>query len=159
MQTWTGGNRVFAQGVTPKDIATRDCTEIKKDKEVCRKCYLSGLLRKANNGQYIQLKVDRSNNMTKGTDNFPKTIFETMHLLTNYLPPPRLQCACTIRMARDWPLYKAGAEHCTVQRGTAPTRKSSAGTAANRTTKTVPRGQVAGCGHPEPQYQQLRQGT
>ena len=29
--------------------------------------------------------------MTKGTDNNPKTIFETMRLLTNYVPPPRLQ--------------------------------------------------------------------
>jgi hypothetical protein len=29
--------------------------------------------------------------MTKGTDNYPKTIFETMRLLTDYVPPPRLQ--------------------------------------------------------------------
>jgi hypothetical protein len=33
------------------------------------------------------------NNMTKGTDNFPKTIVDTVHLLTNYMAPPRLQRA------------------------------------------------------------------
>ena len=31
--------------------------------------------------------------MTKGTDNYPKTIVETMRLLTDYVPPPRLQRA------------------------------------------------------------------
>ena len=31
------------------------------------------------------------NDMTKGADNYPKTIVETMHLLANYVPPPRLQ--------------------------------------------------------------------
>ncbi len=51
------------------------------------------LLRGANNSRYFQLKVDLSNDMTKETDNFPKTIVETMHLLTNYVPPPRLQHA------------------------------------------------------------------
>ena len=29
--------------------------------------------------------------MTKGTDNYPKTIVETMRLLSDYVPPPRLQ--------------------------------------------------------------------
>ena len=51
------------------------------------------LLRGADNSRYFQLKVDLSNDMTKGTDNFPKTIVETMRLLTNYVPLPRLQCA------------------------------------------------------------------
>jgi hypothetical protein len=49
------------------------------------------LLRGADNGRYFQLKVDLSNDMTKGTDNYPKTIVETMRLLTDYVPPPRLQ--------------------------------------------------------------------
>jgi hypothetical protein len=51
------------------------------------------LLRRTDNSQYFQLKVDLSNDMTKGTDNYPKTIFETMHLLTDFVPPPRLQRA------------------------------------------------------------------
>ncbi len=36
-------------------------------------------------------KVDLSNNMTKGTDNYSKTMVETMRMLTDYVPPPRLQ--------------------------------------------------------------------
>ncbi len=40
---------------------------------------------------YFQLKVDLSNDMTKGTNNYPKTIVETLHLLSDYVPPPRLQ--------------------------------------------------------------------
>jgi hypothetical protein len=49
------------------------------------------LLRGADNGRYFQLKVDLSNDRMKGTDNYPMTIVETMRLLTNYVPPPRLQ--------------------------------------------------------------------
>ena len=49
------------------------------------------MLRGAENGRYFQLKVDLSNDMTKRTDNYPKTIVKTMHLLTDYVPPPRLQ--------------------------------------------------------------------
>ena len=52
------------------------------------------LLRGAENGRYFQLKGDLSNDMTKRTDNYPKTIVKTMHLLTDYVPPPRLQCMC-----------------------------------------------------------------
>ena len=78
-----------------KDIATVDYADIKKAQEVCRKCYLSCMmLRGANNGQYFQLKIDLLNGMTKGTNNFPKTIVETMRLLTNYVPQPRLQRSC-----------------------------------------------------------------
>ncbi len=55
-------------------------------------CYLSCmLLRGADNCRYFQLKVDLLNGMTKGTNNYPKTIVETMRLLTDYVPPPRLQ--------------------------------------------------------------------
>ncbi len=51
------------------------------------------LLRGADNGRYFWLKVNLSNDMMKGTNNFPKTIVETMRLLTDYVAPPRLQCA------------------------------------------------------------------
>ena len=44
-----------------------------------------------NNSQYFQLKVVLSNNMKKGIDNYPKTIVKTMRLLTDYVPPLRLQ--------------------------------------------------------------------
>ncbi len=69
---------LVAQGMKPQDVDTVNHADIKKAKEVCRECYLSCmLLRGANNSWYYQLKVDPSNNMTKGTDNFPKTMVET----------------------------------------------------------------------------------
>ena len=49
------------------------------------------LLRGANNGRYYQFKVGLSNNTTKGIDNYPKMMGETMRMLTDYVPPPRLQ--------------------------------------------------------------------
>jgi hypothetical protein len=51
------------------------------------------ILRGTDNSRYFQLKVDLSNNMTKGTNNFPKTIVNTVHLLTDYVALPRLQRA------------------------------------------------------------------
>jgi hypothetical protein len=85
---------LVAQRATPQDVETPDCTDIKLAKEVCRGCYLlCMLLRRADNSWYFQLKVDLLNDMTKGTDNFPKTIVETMCLLTGYVPPPRMQHA------------------------------------------------------------------
>jgi hypothetical protein len=77
----------------PEDVATTDRAAIIKAEEVCCKCYLlCMLLRGANNGRYYQFKVNLLNDMTKGTDNYhPKMMVETMHMLTNYVPPPRLQ--------------------------------------------------------------------
>jgi hypothetical protein len=54
------------------------------------------LLRRTDNSRYFQLKVDLSNDMTKGTDNYPKTIVKTIRLLTDYVPPPRLHCMCDL---------------------------------------------------------------
>ena len=79
---------LVAQGMKPKDVDTADHPVIIKAKEVCRECYLScTLLCGTDNSRYYQLKVDLSNDMTKGTDNYPKSI-----LLTDYVPLPRLQC-------------------------------------------------------------------
>ncbi len=81
-----------AQGMKPEDVATADCAAIIKAKEVCRECYLSCmLLRGADNGRYYQFKMDLSNDMTKGTDNYPKIMVETVRMLTDYVPLPRLQ--------------------------------------------------------------------
>ena len=89
----------------------------------------------ADNSRYHQLKVDLSNDMTKGTNNFPKTMVETMRILIDYIPHQGCSAHVT-QMARDWPSYKVRAEHRVVQRRTASTRKWSAGTAAGRTTIT-----------------------
>jgi hypothetical protein len=79
-----------AQGVSYKDIDTADQEEIVKAKAVCRECYLSCMiLCGADNSCYFQLKVDLSYDMTKGTDNFPKTIVDAVCLLTGYVAPPR----------------------------------------------------------------------
>jgi hypothetical protein len=86
---------LIAQGMKPEEVGTADCTEIIKAKEVCSECYLTCmLLRGADNGQYFQLKVDLSNDTTKGTNNYPNTIVETMRLLTDYAPLQRLQRVC-----------------------------------------------------------------
>jgi hypothetical protein len=83
---------LIAQGVRPEDVDLADRAAIIKAEEVCPECYLLCMLhRGADNSQYFQLKVDLSNDMTKGTDNYPKKIAETMRLLTDYVPPPRLQ--------------------------------------------------------------------
>ena len=49
------------------------------------------LLRGFNNGLYYQFKLHLLNDMTKGTDNFLKTMVETIRILADYIPPPRLQ--------------------------------------------------------------------
>jgi hypothetical protein len=83
---------LVAQGVKPQDVDTAGPAEVKKAEAVCRECYLSCmLLCGADNSRYHQLKVDLSNDMTKGTDNFPKTMVETTRILNDYVPPPRLQ--------------------------------------------------------------------
>jgi hypothetical protein len=65
--------QLVAQGVKPKDINTASQDKIKKAKKVCHKCYLSCMiLHRADKSQYFQLKNDFSNNMTKGTGNFPR---------------------------------------------------------------------------------------
>jgi hypothetical protein len=48
-------------------------------------------LRGSDNSHYYQLKTNLSNNMTKGMDNFPKTMVDTMRLISDYTVPPRLQ--------------------------------------------------------------------
>jgi hypothetical protein len=43
----------------------------------------------ANQSRYVKLKDDLANDMTKGVDNFPKTLVEMMRLMTVYKVPPR----------------------------------------------------------------------
>jgi hypothetical protein len=49
------------------------------------------LLLGADQSRYAKLKDDLSNDMTKGVDNFPKTMVEAMRLMTNYKVSPRAQ--------------------------------------------------------------------
>jgi hypothetical protein len=71
---------LIAQGVRPQDVDLADRAAIIKTKEVCRECYYLScmLLRGTDNSRYFQLKVDMSNDTTKGADNYPKTIVVTI---------------------------------------------------------------------------------
>jgi hypothetical protein len=88
------------QGVSAADvdktIANRgpDAAEIKKALVVTHKCYLSCMiLRGSDNSRFYQVKTDLQNDMTKGTNNFTKTVVQTTCLLSNYKVPPRHVCA------------------------------------------------------------------
>ncbi len=80
------------QGVQEADLDAPDADELKKALAVCRKEYLSCMiLRGSDNSQFYQLKTDLANDMTKGQDNFPKSIVETTRLLNDYKVPARQQ--------------------------------------------------------------------
>jgi len=65
---------------------------LKATMTTCQEQYLSVMvLRGSDNSRYYQLKTDLANDMTKGTDNYPKTLVDTMRLITDYKVPPRLQ--------------------------------------------------------------------
>jgi hypothetical protein len=49
----------------------------------------------ADQSRYARLKDDLANDMTKGVDNYPKTLVETMRLMTDYKVPPRAPCVRT----------------------------------------------------------------
>jgi hypothetical protein len=50
------------------------------------------LLWGADQSRYSKLKDHLLKNMTKGVDNFPKTMVETLQLMSNYKAPARAQC-------------------------------------------------------------------
>ncbi len=92
--------QLIKQGVSAADVNKTvanggpDAAEIKKALVVTCKCYLSCMiLRGSDNSRFYQVKTDLQNNMTKGTNNFPKTVVETTRLLSNYEVPPRHVCA------------------------------------------------------------------
>jgi hypothetical protein len=69
-----------------KTVANRgpDAAKIKKVLVVTCECYLSCMiLRGSDNSRFYQVKTNLQNDMTKGTDNFPKTVVQTTCLLSN----------------------------------------------------------------------------
>ncbi len=71
-----------------------DMAKIKKVLVVTHECYLSCMiLQGSDNSRFYQVKTDLQNNVTKGTDNFPKTVVQTTRLLSDYKVPPRHVCA------------------------------------------------------------------
>jgi hypothetical protein len=84
--------QLLGQGVAEADLDAPNANEHKKALAVCREAYLSCMiLRGSDNSRYYQLKIDLANDMTKGQDNYPKTIVETTCLLNNYKVPARQQ--------------------------------------------------------------------
>ncbi len=88
--------QLIKQGVSAAEVDKTvanggpDAAEIKKALVVTRKCYLSCMiLRGSDNSRFYQVKTDLQNDMTKGTDNFPKTVVQMTCLLSNYKVPPR----------------------------------------------------------------------
>ncbi len=80
------------QGVAITDLAP-DPQQLKNAEAVCREEYLSFMaLHGADQFRFKKLKDDLSNNMTKGVDNYPKTLIEAMHLMTDYKVPARAPC-------------------------------------------------------------------
>lgn len=78
------------EGVATADLDAPDPQQLKDAEAVCREEYLSCMvLRGADQSRYGKLKDDLSNNMTKGLDNFPKTIVEAMRLMTDHKVPAR----------------------------------------------------------------------
>ena len=81
------------QGVAEADLNAPDANEHKKALAVCREAYLlCKILRGSDNSRYYQLKTNLANDMTKGQDNYPKTIVETTRLLNDYKVLARQQC-------------------------------------------------------------------
>jgi hypothetical protein len=88
--------QLIKQGVSAVDVDKTvpnggpNTAKIKKALVVTRKCYLSCMiLQGSDNSRFYQVKTDLQNNMTKGTNNFPKTVVETTRLLSDYKVPPR----------------------------------------------------------------------
>ncbi len=88
--------QLIKQGVSVADMDKTvanggpDAAEIKKTLVVTHECYLSCMiLRGSDNSRFYQAKTFLQNDMTKGTDNFPKTVLQMTCLLSNYKVPPR----------------------------------------------------------------------
>ncbi len=60
--------------MTGANLLTPDPAILKAATTTCREQYLSAMvLRGSDNSRFYQLKTDLANDMTKGTDNYPKT--------------------------------------------------------------------------------------
>jgi hypothetical protein len=88
--------QLIKQGVTAADVdkttanSGPNMAKIKKALVVTRKCYLSCMiLRGSDNSRFYRVKTNLQNDMTKGTDNYPKTVVKTTRLLSKYKVPPR----------------------------------------------------------------------
>jgi hypothetical protein len=73
--------QLLEQGVLAVDVDMPNADKLKKALVVCCDSYLSCMiLQGSDNSRFYQLKTNLANNMTKGQDNFPKTIVKTRRI-------------------------------------------------------------------------------
>jgi hypothetical protein len=85
---------LIGQGVAPDQVDNATANQLAKAKADCREAYLACmLLRGADSIRYGPLKTELANDMTKGQDNYPKTMVETSRLLNDYKVATRAQRA------------------------------------------------------------------
>ncbi len=85
--------QLIKQGVSASDLDAPGLTKLMKAEETCCKEYhLCILFWGANQSRYLKLKNKLSNNMTKGVDNFPKTMVKMLQLMNDYKVLARAQC-------------------------------------------------------------------
>ncbi len=66
------------------DVNTPNADELKKALAVCCASYLlCMILQGSDNSRFYELKTDITDDMTKGQDDFPKTIIKATHLLND----------------------------------------------------------------------------
>jgi hypothetical protein len=85
---------LIGQGVAAGQLDTATPAQLTAAKADCREAYLACmLLRGADSIRYGALKVELANDMTKGQDNYPKTMVEATRLLNDYRTAGRPQRA------------------------------------------------------------------
>ena len=85
---------LIGQGVAPDQVDNATANQLAKAKADCREAYLACmLLRGADSIRYGPLKTELANDMTKGQDNYPKTMVEASRLLNDYKVATRAQRA------------------------------------------------------------------
>jgi hypothetical protein len=85
---------LVGQGVAADQVDRATVAELAAAKADCREAYLACmLLRGADSIRYGPLKTELANDMTKGQDNYPKTMVEAARLLNDYKVSVRAQRA------------------------------------------------------------------
>ncbi len=91
---WLINTHLIGQGVAADQVDRATAAQLAAAKADCREAYLACmLLRGADSIQYGPLKTELANDMTKGQDNYPKTMVEAARLLNDYKVSVRAQRA------------------------------------------------------------------
>ena len=98
---------LVGQGVAADQVDRATAAQLAAAKADCREAYLACmLLRGADSIQYGPLKTELANDMTKGQDNYPKTMVEAARLLNDYKVSVRAQRARAGEPPRETPITR-----------------------------------------------------